>query len=276
VGSSYGLVRGLDPKSIANNIKGVFRTVKAINDCKKILKEFQPDVIMGTGGFACFPALMAGSMMKIPTCVHESNALPGLTTRMLASRVDRTLICFPESAAQYKEPKKLIAVGMPIRQEFVRNRVTTDLLRQISPSNQVLSDKLHDVTLVLSAYDALVSNSFEDPDGELSIACDLLRENPFFEGFTICVDSYLSFTQLELDVLTELMLQCKDLYIALSDDGKIGDDSIFTVSRDTARRLRACATNNNIPVGTPVICDYKEYFQTPELLHIEENIFRSR
>ena len=120
VGSSYGLVRGLDPKSIANNIKGVFRTVKAINDCKKILKEFQPDVIMGTGGFACFPALMAGSMMKIPTCVHESNALPGLTTRMLASRVDRTLICFPESAAQYKEPKKLIAVGMPIRQEFVR------------------------------------------------------------------------------------------------------------------------------------------------------------
>lgn len=171
---------------------------------------------------------------------------------------------------------QLISMMLSIRQEFVRNRVTTDLLRQMTTSNQVLSHKLHDVTLVLSAYDALVSNSFEDPDGELSIACDLLRENPLFEGFTICVDSYLSFTQLEIDILTELMGECKDLYVALSDDGKAGDDSIFTVSRDTARRLRACAVNNNVPVGAPVICDYKEYFQSPELLHIEENIFRNR
>jgi UDP-N-acetylglucosamine--N-acetylmuramyl-(pentapeptide) pyrophosphoryl-undecaprenol N-acetylglucosamine transferase len=74
---------------------------------------------MGTGGYACFPALMAGVQMKIPTCVHESNAMPGLTTRMLADKVDKVLICFPESAKRYKNPKCIETVGMPIRREFI-------------------------------------------------------------------------------------------------------------------------------------------------------------
>ena len=94
-------------------------TVKAVNQCKKIIKEFQADVIIGTGGYACFPALMAGTLMGIPTCVHESNAMPGLTTRMLADRVDRMLVCFPESAQRYKHPEKVETVGMPIRREFI-------------------------------------------------------------------------------------------------------------------------------------------------------------
>ena len=120
VESSYGLSRGLGLKSLSENLTGVVRTVKALNRCRKIIKEFKPDVIMGTGGYACFPALLTGSLMGIPTCVHESNAQPGLTTRLLAKRVDRTMICFAESAAGYEDPSKLTAVGMPIRQEFIR------------------------------------------------------------------------------------------------------------------------------------------------------------
>lgn len=114
-----GLVRGKSLTAIKKNLSTVVNTVKAVSDCKKIIKEFHADVIMGTGGYACFPALMAGTMMGIPTCVHESNAMPGLTTRMLADRVDRMLICFPESASRYKHPDKLETVGMPIRREFI-------------------------------------------------------------------------------------------------------------------------------------------------------------
>jgi UDP-N-acetylglucosamine--N-acetylmuramyl-(pentapeptide) pyrophosphoryl-undecaprenol N-acetylglucosamine transferase len=62
---------------------------------------------------------MAGTLMKVPTCVHESNAMPGLTTRLLADRVDRMLVCFPESAQRYKHPEKVETVGMPIRREFI-------------------------------------------------------------------------------------------------------------------------------------------------------------
>ncbi len=114
-----GLSRGKSLKAMAKNVGTLVNTAKAVQACRKIIKEFEADVIMGTGGYACFPALMAGSRMGIPTCVHESNAMPGLTTRMLADKVDRMLICFPESAQRYKNPQKPETVGMPIRSEFI-------------------------------------------------------------------------------------------------------------------------------------------------------------
>jgi UDP-N-acetylglucosamine--N-acetylmuramyl-(pentapeptide) pyrophosphoryl-undecaprenol N-acetylglucosamine transferase len=114
-----GMRRGKSLSSIMKNVKTVIDTAKAVGQCKKLIREFKPDVIMGTGGYACFPALMAGVQMKIPTCVHESNAMPGLTTRMLADKVDKVLICFPESAKRYKKPRSIETVGMPIRREFI-------------------------------------------------------------------------------------------------------------------------------------------------------------
>jgi len=114
-----GMSRGKSLSAVKKNIKAVSQTVKAVKECKKIIREFGADAIIGTGGYACYPALKAGTQMKIPTCVHESNAMPGLTTRMLADKVSRMLICFPESARHYKHPEKVETVGMPIRREFV-------------------------------------------------------------------------------------------------------------------------------------------------------------
>ena len=114
-----GMVRGKSFKAITKNIGTIFQTARAVSQCKKIIKEFKPDLIMGTGGYACFPALMAGSQMGIPTCVHESNAMPGLTTRMLADKVDIVMVAFEESIKRYKNPKQIVTVGMPVRKEFI-------------------------------------------------------------------------------------------------------------------------------------------------------------
>ena len=114
-----GISRGKSLKAICKNVKTVAETAKAVSQCKKIIREFKPDVILGTGGYACFPALRAGVMLKIPTCVHESNAMPGMTTRMLSGKVDRVLVGFAESASRYKDPKNVQTVGMPIRREFI-------------------------------------------------------------------------------------------------------------------------------------------------------------
>ena len=99
-----GMKRKLNFAGIKANVKAVTDMLAAVNGCKKIFREFKPDVIIGTGGYASFPALLAGKRMKIPTCVHEANAMPGLTTRMAAAWADRVLICFPESAKHYKHP----------------------------------------------------------------------------------------------------------------------------------------------------------------------------
>ena len=114
-----GMARGKSFKAITKNFKTVFQTAKAVSRCKKIIKDFKPDVILGTGGYACFPALMAGCQMGIPTCVHESNAMPGLTTRMLSDKVDTVMVCFEESVKRYKNPKQIVTVGMPVRREFI-------------------------------------------------------------------------------------------------------------------------------------------------------------
>ncbi|MCD7859907.1 MAG: UDP-N-acetylglucosamine--N-acetylmuramyl-(pentapeptide) pyrophosphoryl-undecaprenol N-acetylglucosamine transferase [Firmicutes bacterium] len=114
-----GLKRGKSPKALAENGKILLETFHAVGECKKILRDFQPDLVMGTGGYACYPALKAGAELGIPTCVHESNAMPGVATKMLEGSMDKVMIAFADSAKAYKHPEKLALVGMPIRSEFL-------------------------------------------------------------------------------------------------------------------------------------------------------------
>ena len=116
---AFGLERSLSVSAIRNNLRAVKSVISAIGRCKKIIREFDADVVVGTGGYASFPALYAAKQLKVPTCVHESNAMPGLTTRMVANWVDKVLVCFPESAKHYRHPEKVEVVGMPVRREFI-------------------------------------------------------------------------------------------------------------------------------------------------------------
>ena len=152
-----GMSRGKSLSAVKKNLKAVCQTVKAVNQCKKIIKEFGADAIIGTGGYACYPALKAGTQMKIPTCVHESNAMPGLTTRMLADKVSRMLICFPESAKHYKHPEKVETVGMPIRREFV----FTD--KAAARKELCIGDK----PLVVSAFGSLGARKMNETVAEM-------------------------------------------------------------------------------------------------------------
>ena len=113
-----GLSRKKNFQGLKQNFYAVSCTVNAVKTCKKIFKEFQPDVVIGTGGYASFPALYAAQKMGIPTCVHESNAVPGVTTKLAANKADQVLVAFAESAAYYKHPQRVQVVGMPVRQAF--------------------------------------------------------------------------------------------------------------------------------------------------------------
>jgi len=114
-----GLSRKLNLAGIKKNIHAVKCVLDAVKECKRIFREFKPDAVIGTGGYASFPALFAAQSMGIPTCVHEANAVPGVTTKMAASRASRVLVAFEESVQYYKHPEKVQVVGMPIRREFL-------------------------------------------------------------------------------------------------------------------------------------------------------------
>ena len=114
-----GLSRKLNVAGIKKNIYAIKCVVNAVAKCKKIIRDFEADVIVGTGGYASFPAIYAGSRLGIPTVVHESNALPGLTTKLAAGVASKVMVCFEESVKHYKNPENVEVVGMPVRQEFI-------------------------------------------------------------------------------------------------------------------------------------------------------------
>ena len=113
-----GFHRSLRPKMLLENVKTAYRAVAAQVQARRILREFQPDVAIGTGGYVCFPVLKAAADLKIPTAVHESNAIPGLTTRLLEKNVNRIMVGFEESRAAYRHPDKVEVTGTPVRTEF--------------------------------------------------------------------------------------------------------------------------------------------------------------
>ena len=137
-----GLSRKLNMAGIKKNINAVKCVINAVAKCKKIIRDFDADVIVGTGGYASFPAIYAGAKLGVPTVVHESNALPGLTTKMAASVATKVLVCFEESVKHYKHPEDVEVVGMPVRQEFITTGKTE--------AKKMLG--LEDVQVVVSAF----------------------------------------------------------------------------------------------------------------------------
>ena len=117
-----GMYRDFSFSGIKKNCRTLRLLANAVKECRKIIREFKADVVVGTGGYASLPMLIAAGMMKIPSCVHEANAVPGLTTRIAARWTDRNLVCFPQSAQYYKNQKKVQVVGMPVRSEFIYNK----------------------------------------------------------------------------------------------------------------------------------------------------------
>ncbi len=111
--------RKLTPAGIWHNVTTLVNMAGSMQKAKRIIREFQPDVIVGTGGYASFPALKMGAKLGIPTAVHEANAVPGLTTRMAAKTADRIMVNFEDSRAYYDRPERVEVTGMPVRSDFL-------------------------------------------------------------------------------------------------------------------------------------------------------------
>ena len=112
------LSRGHDLDAVKHNIETVKNVAHSIREAKKILRSFQPDAVIGTGGYVCYPVIVAAEELKIPCAVHESNAVPGLTTKMLAERVQKIMVGFSDSARHYRHPERVEVTGTPVRGQF--------------------------------------------------------------------------------------------------------------------------------------------------------------
>lgn len=95
------------------NIKTIFRFFKAIKTCKKIIKDFKPDYVIGIGGYVTGPVIYAASKLNIPCFIHEQNSISGKTNKFLERYVNKIFISFKDSASEYKNKDKVVFTGNP-------------------------------------------------------------------------------------------------------------------------------------------------------------------
>lgn len=111
-------ITGFKRKLSLDNIKTILRFIKGTGDSKKLLKDFKPDIVIGTGGYVCGPVVYAAAKLKIPTIIHEQNSVPGLTNKFLSRYVNKIAVCF-EEAKDYFPENKVVFTGNPRATEVI-------------------------------------------------------------------------------------------------------------------------------------------------------------
>ena len=108
-------IEGVNGKSGLGKIKAYARAFTSQFEAKRVLKEFKPDIVIGTGGYACWPALKVACEMGIPTMLHESNSFPGMAVRRLQNNVDVIMTNFESTRESLSQDAHVVNVGNPVR-----------------------------------------------------------------------------------------------------------------------------------------------------------------
>jgi UDP-N-acetylglucosamine--N-acetylmuramyl-(pentapeptide) pyrophosphoryl-undecaprenol N-acetylglucosamine transferase len=117
-------VSGLKTVGAAGAIKGIFRLPKAMWQARRIVKAFKPDAVIGVGGYASGPVVLAAKLRGVPTAICEQNSIPGLTNKLLGRVVRNVFLSFDESRRFFKE-KKIVMTGNPVRRDLVQKLLGT-------------------------------------------------------------------------------------------------------------------------------------------------------
>ena len=110
--------RSLKPKEIRHNLVSLRNLIRSPGEARALLKEFPADLVVGTGGYASYPVIREAVRQGMPTAIHESNAIPGRTTRLLEPHADLIMVGFEECRKNYRHPEKVLVTGTPVRGDF--------------------------------------------------------------------------------------------------------------------------------------------------------------
>lgn len=112
-------ISGFQRKFSLKNLLFPLKLSKSLLKSKQILKKFNPDVVIGTGGFASGPLLQMAHVSKIPTLIQEQNSIPGITNKILARKAGKICTAYPGMEA-YFPPEKTVLTGNPVRQDLLQ------------------------------------------------------------------------------------------------------------------------------------------------------------
>lgn len=134
-----GFKRSFSPKAIIDNVKTVFKLIKSEHESKKIIEQFNPDVVIGFGGYVSGPVLEEAVKLKIPCCIHEQNAYPGITNKQLAKQVDKVMLTVEDAKKHLDCKNEPIVTGLPVRGEILsKTRADARRMLQLDDSKKLV------------------------------------------------------------------------------------------------------------------------------------------
>jgi UDP-N-acetylglucosamine--N-acetylmuramyl-(pentapeptide) pyrophosphoryl-undecaprenol N-acetylglucosamine transferase len=114
-----GFRRSFSFQNLKHNLAAVYYMITAEHTAKKIIRGFRPDIVIGTGGYVSGPVVLAAAKLGIKTMIHEQNAFPGVTNKLLAKKVDKVLMAVEESRKHFDPSADCVVVGNPVRQKII-------------------------------------------------------------------------------------------------------------------------------------------------------------
>lgn len=114
-------IQGFKRSLSLENFKTIYLFLKSVHDARKMIQEFKPDVVLGTGGYVSGAVLYAAAKMKIPTVIHEQNSVVGITNKFLSRYVTKIAIAFQAAKEQFPE-EKVVMTGNPRAQQVANSK----------------------------------------------------------------------------------------------------------------------------------------------------------
>lgn len=173
-------VSGLNRKNPIKLIKTLKDLNHGLHEAKQIIKEFKPDFVIGTGGYVCGPVMKTAAGMGIKTYIHEQNAFPGLTNKLLSRGAERVFVAFDDAKKYFKTKKEPVTVGNPVRHAF------TEVDRQAARESLGVKE---DEFMVLSFGGSLGAQRIND---EMTVAAERLRDRAGLRIFFVTGKRYYS------------------------------------------------------------------------------------
>jgi len=117
-----GFKRSFAPKDIIHNVKTVGYSFSSRSKAKRMIKEFDPDICIGTGGYVSGPVILAACDLGYKAVIHEQNAYPGVTNKMLAKSVSRVMLANEDARSRFTDKARFVLTGNPIRPEILATK----------------------------------------------------------------------------------------------------------------------------------------------------------
>ena len=130
---------GLSKKISIDNLKKILKTLKGFKQARKIIKEFEPDIVIGTGGYICGATISAAHKLGIPTLLHESNAFPGKAIKYLAKKTDCILVSFEDAIPRIHGANKIVYTGTPTK--IKNKKYTVDEINKMKEEMNISQTK---------------------------------------------------------------------------------------------------------------------------------------